>query len=140
MAVTGNNAVTPQTPKSAIVTVTAVTASHNTDTPTNVVKLLTPGADGARLVRLEATPRGAGVAGRILIFRGDASAKKLWRSKSTTAYSWSTTVDPTALQAPDWGFTEDNAVILTGPTDELWVGLTVAATDGYDVYAEWANY
>ena len=55
MAVTAGSIITPQTPKSAFAEVT--TASTDFDTsPTTTVLLVTAGANGARLTRLQAIP------------------------------------------------------------------------------------
>lgn len=105
-------------------------ANQDTDTPTNTVKLLDGGTEGARLSKVYAALRNTTVAARIYLFRGSDSAgttKRMITSKAITAYTQSTTTDPTTAQAPDFGFT-DTAPFLLGPGESLWAGVSVSQT------------
>lgn len=108
---------------------TAVTG-QDTDTPTNAVKVLDAGSEGARLFRVNTKVRNTVVACRVLLFRGSDSSgttKRLLKSAAVAAYTWSTTSEPVGTNEPDFGYT-DSAPLILGPGESLWAAMTVAQT------------
>lgn len=137
MAVSANSIITPQIPRSA----TAVASLGNStlsDTPTGTVKLMTAGPNGARLVKLMATPRGTLSATQIQLFRSSDGGvtKRLVRTAVIPAF----TLSPTAqIATTDLGYSDDGPMILAGG-EELHGAISVALPAGVVFEAEWADY
>lgn len=136
MAGTPNSVMTPQVPKSAVAVATTANSTY-TDTPTNTVKLMTAGANGARVTKVSALARATPTATELQLYVSyDAgSTKKLIGSKLMVAY----TVAQTTAQTPvDFGFSDDVAMVLAAGA-ELYVAIGVTNT-GVVFSAEWGDY
>ena len=136
MAVTGNNVITPQTPKSGVAVCTTANTTY-TDTPTNTQKLLTAGPNGARVTKITALARATVTATELQLYVSyDAgTTKKLINSKLMAAY----TVAQTTGQAPvNFGYSEDNPLILLAGA-ELHVAIGVSNA-GIVFHGEWGDY
>jgi hypothetical protein len=135
MPVTANSIITPQTPKSGTVVATTANTTY-TDVPTNTVKLVAAGPNGARVTRMSAVPRETVTDCQLQIFRSsDAGAtKRFFNSARMAAY---TMVQTTAAPVTDLGYSEDNPLILAA-NEEVWVG--VGITKAVVFTAEWADY
>lgn len=136
MAVTGNNVITPQTPKSGVAVCTTANSTYS-DTPTNTQKLVTAGPNGARVTKITALARATNTATELQLYVSyDAgTTKKLINSRLMAAY----TVAQTTGQAPtDFGYSEDGAMVLAAGA-ELYAAIGVSNT-GIVFHAEWADY
>lgn len=136
MAVTPNSIITPQTPKSAAVGLTAANATFTTS-PANTQLLVTAGPNGARLTRLWALPlEQINIANNIQLFRSyDAGATKyLADSKLMPTASPGAAV---ANSPTDFGYSDINPLILA-PNERLYVAEGQA--EAVNVVAEWADY
>jgi len=123
MAVTGNNFISPQSIKTAY----AVTSTANTDLddePAVVELLLTAGADGARVTRITSIPRATVTATNVQLYlsKDGGVTKRLIETILVAAHTVAAT---TEIPAYDWGFNDDNPLILEA-ADRLYVGQGVA--------------
>jgi len=136
MAVTANSIITPQTPKSAVVNVAAANSTYTT-TPTNSQLLVTAGASGARLTKLQAVPCATvGTANQLQLFRSsDAGATKLFADSALMATY--TMAQITEAPTTDFGYSDDNPMILQ-PNERLYVAEGQAVSVNF--IAEWADY
>ncbi|WP_293907476.1 hypothetical protein [Phenylobacterium sp.] len=136
MAVTANSIITPQTPQSASVPFGA-TANTNLIAPTQTTLLMTAGANGGRLTRLEALANATQAASQVQFYRSvDAgTTKTLLRAKAFPAYALTTTSDIPVL---DFGFSDDNPLILAAG-ERIYEASAVTVT-GVVGRAEWADY
>lgn len=137
MAVTPNSLVTPQTPKTAYAVCTAA-STDRTDAAAQAVALYTAGPYGARLVRVQATPRATVTATELQLFRSlDAGVtKRLFKSKLMSAY---TVAQTTQNSETDFGYSDSNPLIL-GPNEVLYCAIGVALAAGVVFTAEGADY
>lgn len=135
MAVTVNSIITPQTPKSGSCAVTTANTTFSTS-PSNTVLLVTAGANGARLTRLEAVPLETVTANALQFYRStDAGATKYLGGMVTGG---SDTVSGTdGSTTVSFGYSEDNAMILQA-NERIYVATGI--TKGYHFNAEWADY
>jgi hypothetical protein len=138
MAVSANQIVTPQTPKSAyVIYATAQTTYPPTTSPTNSALLMTFGANGGRLTRLYAMPQeSTGATGVAQYYRSaDGGTTKYWAgAAAVTNDTVSTTDAPISI---DFGFSDDNPMI--GQANEkIYVAPSIAKT--FIFVAEWADY
>lgn len=136
MAVTANSIITPQTPQSASVPFGAA-ANTNLITPTNTALLMTAGANGGRLTRLEVLANATQAATQAQFYRSvdGGTTKTLLRAKAFAAYTLTTTGE---IPVTDCGYSDDTPLILA-PSEKLYVGSAVAVT-GMVARAEWADY
>ena len=136
MAVTGNNVITPQTPKSGVAVCTTANSTYS-DTPTNTQKLLTAGPNGARVTKITALARATNTATELQLYVSyDAgTTKRLINSKLMAAY---TVAQTTANVPTDFGYTEDLPLQLLAGA-ELYVAIGVSNT-GIVFHAEWGDY
>lgn len=121
----------------------AAVTGQDTDTPTNTVKVLEAGSEGARITSVYTALSGTIVATRTLLFIGNdatGTTKRVVGSKAHTAYTHSSSTDPTAAQAPAFAFS-DNAPLILGPGESLWAGQLAAQTGSpIVVHAEGGKY
>lgn len=136
MAVTGNNVITPQTPKSGVAVCTTANTTYS-DTPTNTQKLLTAGPNGARVTKITAIARATVTATELQLYVSyDAgTTKKLMNSKLMAAY---TVAQTTANVPTDFGYTEDLPLQLLAGA-EIYAAIGVTNT-GIVFHAEWGDY
>lgn len=136
MAVTGNNVITPQTPKSGVAVCTTANATYS-DTPTNTQKLLTAGPNGARVTKITALARATNTATELQLYVSyDAgTTKRLINSKLMAAY---TVAQTTGQTATDFGYS-DALPLLLSVAAELYVAIGVA-NSGIVFHAEWGDY
>lgn len=135
MAVTPNAIITPQTVRTATAVVDTASTDMD-DAPTTSVLLLTAGANGARLTRLNAIAR-ATFNGRIdLWLSKDAGVTKRWINSILHNVTLSTTA---ALAPGDFGYSEDNALKLEA-ADRLYVSTAVTLAAGVVVHAGYDEY
>ena len=136
MAVTGNNVITPQTPKSGVAVCTTANSTYS-DTPTNTQKLLTAGPNGARVTKITALARATNTATELQLYVSyDAGAtKKLINSKLMPAY---TVAQATGQTRTDFGYNDDAPMVLQSAA-ELYVAIGVSNT-GIVFHTEWADY
>lgn len=137
MAVTANAIITPQTPQArAVVTTTANTTY--TSSPTNTGTLLTAGANGARVTRIRSIPRATVTATAMHLFLSTdgGTTKVLIDSVLMSAHTVAAT---TAIPETDWGYSDDNPLVLPASAI-LYVSQAVTLADGIVTEAEWADY
>lgn len=135
MAVTANSIVTPQGPQSGF----AVLATANTTfttSPSNTVLLVTAGANGARLTRLEFIPLETVTANALQWYRSiDAGTTKYLAGMATGGSDTVSGTDGSTTVSA--GYSDDNPLILQA-NERIYVATGI--TKGYHVVAEWANY
>lgn len=135
MAVSANSIITPQGPKSGF----AVLATANTTfttTPTNTVLLVTAGANGARLTRLEFIPLETVTANALQWYRSiDAGTTKYLAGMATGGSDTVSGTDGSTTVSA--GYSDDNPLILQA-NERIYVATGI--TKGYHVVAEWADY
>lgn len=135
MPVTPNSIVTPQTPKSAVVN--AGTANTNYASPSNTQLLVTAGANGARLTKLQAIPVATQTtANQLQVFRSSdgGTTKRFADSALMATYTMAQT---TEAPTTDLGYSDDNPLILqAGET----VYVAVGQSQSVNFIAEWADY
>lgn len=135
MAVTANSIITPQGPQSGF----AVLATANTTfttSPTNSVLLVTAGANGARLTRLEFIPLETVTANALQWYRSiDAGTTKYLAGMATGGSDTVSGTDGSTTVSA--GYSDDNPLILQA-NERIYV--CTGITKGYHVVAEWANY
>lgn len=136
MPVTANSIITPQTPKSALANAATAQATFPpTTAPSNTVLLVTFGANGGRLTRLEGCPQETTTANNLQMYRSIDGGTTKYLAKELTLTS---TVSATAAAANgDFGFSDDNPLI--GQANErIYVAVGVAKSVNF--VAEWADY
>lgn len=137
MAVTPNSIITPQAPKGAAVVTTTANTTY-TSSPTGTAALITAGANGARVTRIRSIPRATVTAtGLHLFLSTDGGTTKLLID--SVLMSAHTVAATTAIPETDWGYSDDNPLILPA-SGILYVSQAVALTDGIVTEAEWADY
>lgn len=119
----------PQKARSVAATVTGAIASEATDAPTNTVKLCDAGANGSRVVRLQALPRGTvGDASLVLYLSSDGGTTKLpIDSEKLGSQTPSATVE--FAEKAFAGISRDDPLPLD-VGQSLWVGSRVALAAG----------
>lgn len=122
-------------PETKIVTVTAATTDRTGATTTNLVELLTAGTDGTKITQIGAKVAGTNTACLVLIFITDTAGAnpKLYDEIVLEAITASTTV--TSQRA----VTAYSDLQLKGGQKVL-VGITVAQTDGVNIFAIKGDY
>ncbi len=135
MAVTPSSIITPQTPKSGTAACATLNSTY-TDAPTNTVKLITAGADGARVTRITAIPRETITACQLQLFRSadGGTTKRFFASILMGAY---TMAQSTAATPTDFGYSDDNPLIL-GAAEEIYCAIGLTKSVAFS--AEWADY
>lgn len=138
MAVTPNSIITPQAPKSAVVNLPAgATNSTYTSSPTNTVLVVTAGANGGRLTKLQAIPCATvSTANQIQAFRSsDGGTTKLFADSALMATY--TMAQNTEAPTTDFGYSDDAPLILQ-PNERIYMaqGQSVSV----NIVAEWADY
>lgn len=135
MAVTPNAIVTPQTPKSGFAALTTANTTFST-TPTNTQLIVTAGANGARLTRLEFIPLENVTANALQWYRStDAGATKYLAGMATGGTDTVSGTDPATTV--NSGYSDNNPMILQA-NERVYVATGI--TKGYHVVAEWADY
>ena len=136
MAVTPNSIVTPQTPRSAMVGLTTGNTNFTTS-PTQTQLLLTAGANGARVTRVQAVPlEQINAANNIQLYRSTDSGTTKYLCNAVLMV----TLSPGAAVAntpTDFGYSEDNPLILQA-NERLYVA--EGQTEAVNVVAEYADY
>lgn len=137
MAVTANSIITPQTPKAAAVITTTANTTY-TSSPTNTQTLITAGTNGARVTRIRSIPRATVTATGMHLFLSTdgGTTKVLIDSVLVSAHTVAVT---TAIPETDWGYSDDNPLILPASAI-LYVSQAVTLADGIVTEAEWADY
>lgn len=140
MAVTPNSIVTPQSVQANTVVCTAANSDYD-DVPANAGSaLITAGANGARVTRIVAIPRGTVTATQLQLYRdvdGTGTTKHLFDSALMSAYTMAQT---TAISAEtDFGYSDANPLILA-PGEKVYPAIGVALAAGVVFVAEWADY
>lgn len=135
MAVTPNSIITPQTPKSGFAALTTANTTFST-TPANTALLVTAGANGGRLTRLEFIPLETVTANALQWYRSidDGVTKYLAGMVTGGSDTVSGTDGATTVSA---GYSEDNPLILQAG-ERIYVATGISK--GYHVVAEWADY
>lgn len=135
MAVSQNLVVTPQAMLVGDAVVTAAKTTYN-DT-TNAVQLLTAGANGAVVYGITAIPRSTlAAATKLMLFR--VVSGTVYYVKAVLVASYSSDAGTTIPTAADFGYTETSPLRLNA-SDQLWVGVYAAATNGICVTAQGEN-
>ena len=128
-----------QTPKNATAVTTAACATYNEDTPTNTVKLVTAGAEGAILTRLAAIPRATSTASSLLLFTSSDSGttKRLINSVLMGAHTVAVTTAIPVTQFTDY---DESFPLRLQAGEELYVGNAVALAGGVVFHAEFTDF
>lgn len=139
MPATANSIITPQAPKSATVNLpSGATNSTYTTSPTNSVLLVTAGANGGRLTKLQAIPCATvATANQVQAFRdnGTAGASKFFFDSALMATY--TMAQNTEAPTTDFGYSDDNPLILQ-PNERIYMAQGQSVS--INVLAEWADY
>jgi hypothetical protein len=122
-------------PETAIVTVTAATTDRTGATTTNVAELLTAATDGTKITQIGAKVAGTNTACLVLIFITDTSGlnPKLYDELALDA------ITPTTLITSERQVTAYSDLQLKSGQKVL-VGITVAQTDGVNIFAIKGDY
>lgn len=135
MAVTVNSIVTPQGPKSGFAAVTTANTTFSTS-PTNTALLVTFGANGGRLTRLEFIPLETVTANALQWYRSiDAGTTKYLAGMATGGSDTVSGTDGSTVVSA--GYSDDNP-LLGQPSERIYVATGI--TKNYHVVAEWADY
>lgn len=135
MAVTANSIITPQTPKSGFAAVTTANTTFSTS-PTNTALLVTAGANGGRLTRLEFIPQETVTANALQWYRStDAGTTKYLAGMVTGGSDTVSGTDGSTTVSA--GYSETNPLILQA-NERIYVATGI--TKNYHVVAEWADY
>ncbi|MFA6043619.1 MAG: hypothetical protein WC718_01430 [Phycisphaerales bacterium] len=135
MALTANSIMTPQAPKSGSCALTTANTTFTT-TPTNTVLLVTAGANGSRLTKLEFVPLENVTANALQWYRSTDSGTTKYLAGM--ALGGSDTVSGTdAATTVSGGFSDDAPMILQA-NERIYVATGI--TKGYHVNAEWSDY
>jgi len=123
------------TPETAIVTVTAATTDRTGATTTNLSDLLTAGTDGTKITQIGAKVAGDNTACLVLIFITDTAGAnpKLYDEIGLEAITASTTVT-SQRQVTAYSDLQLKA------GQKVQVGITVAQTDGVNIFAIKGDY
>lgn len=125
----------PLTPETKIVTVSAATTDRTGATTTNLVELLTAGASGTKITQIGAKVAGTNIGTLVLIFITDTAGAnpKLFDEIELTAVTADTlTTSQRAVTS--------YADLQLKSGQKVLVGLTVAITDGVNIFAEKGDY
>lgn len=137
MALSPNSIVTPQTPRSAVV-VTTTANTTLTSSPTNTAVAFTAGANGSRITKVTSTPRATVTATglRAYLSTDGGTTKTLLTSVLMSAH---TVANTTAIPVTDWGFSEENPLILPANAI-LYLDQAVSLSDGIAHFVMGADY
>jgi len=138
MAVTPNSIITPQTPRSSQINLpSGATNSTYTTNPSNSVLLLTAGANGGRLTKLQAIPCATVTANQVQMFRdnGTAGASKFFADSALMAAY--TMAQNTGAPTTDFGYSDDSPLILQ-PNERIYMAQGQSVS--INIVAEWADY
>lgn len=135
MSVTPNSIITPQAPQSAAAAVSAANTTFST-TPSNTSLLVTAGANGARLTRLQAIPLETVTANFLQVYRSaDAGSTKYLTAAATGGSDTVSGTDgPTVI---DFGYSDTNPMLMSA-SERLYVATGISK--GYHFVAEYADY
>jgi hypothetical protein len=127
-----------QTPKTATAVATGAVGSFAGDTPTNVVLLMTAGADGAILTKLTAIPRATVTASSLLVFisKDSGTTDRMIDSALMAAHTVATT---TAIPVTSFSYSE-SAPLRLEAGDQVYVGSQVALAGGIVFKAEYTDF
>lgn len=135
MATTANSIITPQTPKSGFAALSTANTTFSTS-PANTVLLVTAGANGGRLTRLEFIPLETVTANALQWYRSiDAGTTKYLAGMATGGSDTVSGTDGSTTVSA--GYSEDNPLILQAG-ERIYVATGISK--GYHVVAEWADY
>lgn len=136
MAVSANSIITPQTPRSNVASLTTANSNYTPAGVTNSVLLVTAGANGGRLTRLQAIPTANVSANQIQLFRSldGGTTKYFGDSALMAAY---TMTQSSEAPTTDFGYSDDNPLILSA-NERIYMAEGQAAA--INVIAEWADY
>lgn len=135
MPVSVNSIVTPQTPKSGFAALSTANTTFST-APTNTVLLVTAGASGGRLTRLEFIPLETVTANALQWYRSIDGGTTKYLAGMVTGGSdtVSGTDGSTTVSA---GYSDYNPLILQA-NERIYVATGISKN--YHVVAEWADY
>jgi hypothetical protein len=135
MALTGNSFVSPQTLKTGFAATTTANTTFST-APTNTVLLITAGANGSRVTRIEAIPLETVTANALQIYLSQDAGVTKYLVRMRTGGS--DTVSGTDGSAEvDFGYSDDNPLML-GPADRIYVASGI--TKNYHWHSEQGDY
>lgn len=138
MAVTPNSIITPQAPKSAVANLpSGATNSTYTTSPTNTVLVVTAGANGARLTKLQAIPCATvSTANQVQAFRSIDGGTTKYFADSALMGTY-TMAQNTEAPTTDFGYSDATPLILQ-PNERIYMaqGQSVSV----NIVAEWADY
>jgi len=123
------------TPETAFVTVTAATTDRTGATTTNLAELLTAATDGTKITQIGAKAAGTNTATAVLIFITDTAGAnpKLYDEIGLEPITASTTVT-SQRQVTAYSDLQLKA------GQKVQVGITVAQTDGVNIFAIKGDY
>lgn len=136
MAVTANSIVTPQGPKSNLAALSTANTTYGTS-PTNSVLLVTAGANGGRLTRLQAIPTATvTTANQLQLFRSMDSGTTKYFADSALMGTY-TMAQNTEAPTTDFGYSDANPMYLQ-PNERIY--MAEGQSQACVVIAEWADY
>lgn len=125
----------PLTPETAMVTVSAATTDRTGATTANLVDLLTAGTNGTKITQIGAKVAGDNVGTLVLIFITDTSGAnpKLFDEIKLESITASTT-------QPSFRDVTAYSDLQLKSGQKVLIGITVAVTDGVNVFAIKGDY
>lgn len=137
MAATANSIITPQTPKTANCVLTTASTDID-DAPSASVLLWTAGANGSRVTKVTAIPRATVTASNLMLYisADSGTTQRLIECALMSAF---TVANTTEIPTTDFGYSEDNPLIL-GANERLYAATAVALAGGIVVFAQGSDY
>lgn len=135
MSVTANSIITPQAPKSGYANVASANTTYSTSA--TATALITAGANGARVTKIQAIPCETVTASFLQVYRATGAApatKYLALAQTCGSDTVSATDGPTVI---DFGLSDDNPMLLAA--GEI-VSVATAVAKSFNFIAEWADY
>lgn len=139
MATTPNAIITPQAVRNANAVCTAAKTTYGDNT--NLVAIMSAGANGAVLYKLTAVPRATlGSAAQLQLYRArssdpTAATPSLINMATMAAYTMATTTSPVPT---DFGYSETVPLRILA-SETLWVASAVALAGGIVFDAQWED-
>jgi hypothetical protein len=134
-----NTAPFAQTLKTRTAAPQLAVANASTDTPGNVVLLLTAGSEGALMTRLRMAARTNTSANNMMLFRKNSgdTAVRLINARTFPSVTFSTTSAPADVT---FGEYTENTPMRLEAGDQLWVGAGVANSGAVVFDAEFTDF
>jgi hypothetical protein len=135
MAVTPNSFISPQS-VNAYQTGVGLVMGGSLASPTNDVQVALAGGNGARLVKLLASPWGSSAQCNIYLFRNPSGTKIFADAKNLAAWTFS---GSTLVPIVDFGYSDFNPLIMA-PNESITCAISAVGASAIGFCAEWMNF